>query len=276
MRRLTGLVLGLTAALLGVVTAPDESVADTVGTTGGADPGLGSISAGVYTYAGGWSGRRSPCTWDPYSGDTAVDYVQGGPVLTRVRDGVTQTAYLRQCPGGGYSVVWIAPGDPPGLGRVAASRLASLLPAPVAGSAPPLDELVVGVDTWWWTTTPWRPISVTAWVPTLAGGTVWAVTTATPRAVVFEPGDGSPPVECTGPGQVWTEADGDEASSDCMVVYRHASVTAVDGVAFRARMVIEWDVSWVGSTGGGGALPALSTATPLRVAVGEIQAVGTS
>lgn len=109
---------------------PSGAAADTVGGNGGSDADLGAISAGVYTYAGRWAGRKSSCEWTPFSGDTALDYVQGGPVLTRLRDGVTQTAYLRQCPGGGYSVVWIAPGDPPSLaGGVVEARLV----APEAG-----------------------------------------------------------------------------------------------------------------------------------------------
>jgi hypothetical protein len=64
--------------------------------------------------------------------------------------------------------------------------------------------------------------------------------------------------------------------SQCMYTYRHSSVLADDGQAFRASMSIEWDVSWTSSTGASGVLAPMSTTTAAPIVVREIQAIVTS
>ena len=61
---------------------------------------------------------------------------------------------------------------------------------------------------------------------------VSATVTATPTALVFDPGDGSAPVTCDGPGRPWTEADGSNPPSAGGCGYMYRAVTPdgpVDG-----------------------------------------------
>lgn len=260
-----------TAAVVATLLAlPGPAAASGSDATGGTS-GDGRIDAEVYYYRGTWAGRRSACTWVPFSGDTNLDHVQGGPQLTRVRHGAVERAYWKKCPDH-VGMVWVRPADPPSLVSTGSARVADLLPRPRPASAPPLDEAYVTVPTWFWTEGGWHDVAVTAWVPTPEGGSVWATTTARPTALRFDPGDGSPAVTCAGPGAMWTDADGDEAASECSVTFEHASARR----PFRARLSIVWDVSWVGSNGRGGHLGTMETSRPVDAVVREIQAVGTS
>ncbi len=191
------------------------------------------------------------------------------------RDGRWYTAYTKTCPGEAGYGIWVGTPTPPAPGHPALSNLADRLHPPPAGLAPPAGQVYVGVGTWFWTDpAAWRPVSVTAWVPTGAGDTtLWATVTATPTVLSFDPGDGSEPVACDGPGDRWTEEDGDEAVSECMYAYAHSSRTAPDGTAFDAALSIVWTVIYIDSSGGTGGLAPITTTTDLPVTVGEIQAI---
>ena len=79
----------------------------------------------------------------------------------------------------------------------------------------------VGLQTWVWAVD-WQPLQRTV---DLRG--VSATVTATPTALVFDPGNGDAPVTCAGPGRPWTEADGNKAPTDggCGYVYRSVTPT---------------------------------------------------
>ena len=62
-----------------------------------------------------------------------------------------------------------------------------------------------------------RPLVLVA---TLGG--VSATVTATPTQVVWEPGDGSPAVTCTGPGEAY-DPSAPDATSDCAHTYIRAN-----------------------------------------------------
>jgi hypothetical protein len=263
------------AAVLVCLVVFGAAVAPAHGDLGGGVLPPGAIWAGVGFHLGGSSGTGTSCTWTGFGGDTTID-TQSGPVTTTtVIAGVTYRLYLRSCPGGAVGLVWIPELTPPGLSQQARSYLEALLPRPVVATAPPAAAAIVGVGMWFWTDpSRWRPVSVTAWVPTPTG-ILWATTTAVPSGLEFVPGDGSTPRRCGGPGDRWTGSAGDrvDPASGCVVTYHHASSTTASGT-WDASLAIDWTVTWVASTGQRGVAPMLRTEVAVPVTVREIQALG--
>ena len=246
------------------------------------DPGSGSIAAGVAVYQGRWSGTRSACTWVLLDASAALDRFDRDQPIEKSLGGVPYRLYVRTCPasdqGPADQLVWIPQRSPDALAFDGRAYLSRIVPRPEIGAAPPTGEGIAQVGMWFWTGTPFEPMSVTAWVPGPTG-VVWATTTATPVRLVIDPGDGdlgTGPLVCDGPGEIWLPEYGDELVSQCMYTYRHSSVLAVDGEAFRASVSIEWDVAWTSSTGASGALAPMSTTTIAPIVVREIQAIVTS
>jgi hypothetical protein len=261
----------LLAALGVAVPAPPTALADGSGGAGG-----GEIWAGVQT------GRvpdtdgtdASDCRWRPTLPHDAIIGGQG-PVL-RTTGGVTYQMFDRVCPTG-TTLHWIPRLTPSSLAEHAADLLRARLPLPRPGFAPAADRTVVRVGTWFWTDPRvWRPVSITAWVPTPTGP-LWATTTALPTRLVLDPGDGplgAGPVACSGPGRIWQPTDGDSSASPCSYTYVHASAVHPSG-RFPARVAIEWQISWMSSTGAGGPLAGHTTWAGQPVTVAEIQALVT-
>ncbi|MBL8932798.1 MAG: hypothetical protein JNL54_21970 [Kineosporiaceae bacterium] len=123
----------------------------------------------------------------------------------------------------------------------------------------------VNLWTWFWT----DPVTFTPRSKTVAAGAISATATATPVALVFDPGTGDAPVTCPGPGRPWREADGDTAPSagGCGYRYLHVNETVT------ATVTIRWRVTWTGSNGESGVLPPLLTSATSSFAVQQIQAV---
>jgi hypothetical protein len=106
---------------------------------------------------------------------------------------------------------------------------------------------------------------------------VWAVVTATPVVLRFDPGDGSPVVVCRGAGTRFDPARYGlhAASPTCDHVYARSSFGA-PGELVTATYEISWRVSWTGWTGtgpAGGSLPGLVSRASARFAVAEAQAL---
>lgn len=226
------------------------------------------IPSGVSVHSGRWSGIPSSCTWDPLGASAAPDGSDRRHPSERSADGVRYRPFVQTC-GSVDQVVWTPERSPDALARDARSSLMRTVPMPDFESVPPSSDVRVGTAMWIWTDTPFNPRSVTAWVPG-PDGAVWATTTATPTRLVIDPGDGplgTGPVVCDGAGEPWRPEYGDGRMAECAYTYRHSSVLADDSETFRARMTIEWDVTWTSSTGAGGALTPLSStsATPIRV-----------
>ncbi len=215
------ILLGIAALV--AWTSPASASGGTVPVDGGADEDVifadvqgvryGSPPAGV---AGGDS---SNCTWSPYQpvvGDDPATYL-------RIVGGITYTAYLRTCPNGPRPV-WVPQVTAQQLASAANARLIDLLPKPVMGSAPPSNSGFVKVGMWFWTSAEsYRPVSVTAWIPTI-NGPLSVTTTGRPTALTYNPGEpDGVPVSCEGPGPVWILAYGDETPSPCMYTYVHSS-----------------------------------------------------
>jgi hypothetical protein len=262
----------LVAALAaGVLSVPSTARADGTGGAGG-----GEIWAGVQTgRVPGTDGTdASSCRWLPTLPRDAGIGVQG-PVIRTVA-GITYQLFDRVCPSG-TTLHWIPQLPPASLAEQATRLLRARLPLPRPGFAPEADRVVVQVGLWYWTDPlVWRPVSVTAWVPTPTGP-LWATTTARPTRLVLDPGDGrlgAGPATCAGPGRVWQPADGDSAGSTCSYTYGHSSAVHPDD-RFPARMAIEWQISWTSSSGSGGALPGHTTWADEPVTVEEIQALVT-
>lgn len=208
------------------------------------------------------------CSWTSV---TQIDPVTGRrQPVTRRLGSKTQVLMSFECAGppprSGRK--WITRRNESGSGSSARRKL----PAPDVSTAPRADMGVVNVGTWFWVSRAvWKPWSVTASVATPAGP-VTVTTTARPSRLVLDPGDGSRPVACSGPGLAWTPAFGDRTPTSCMHVWRNASTAAPAGV-YRAKLTIVWKVTWRSSLGVSGRLPDVRTSTPFLARVREIQAV---
>ena len=123
----------------------------------------------------------------------------------------------------------------------------------------------VNLWTWFWT----DPATFTPKAKTVNAGAVSATATATPTALVFDPGNGDAPVSCPGLGRPWSAADGNAAPANggCGYVYRRIST------AVAATVSIHWTVTWTGSTGETGRLPELTTSASSTFAVEQVQVV---
>jgi hypothetical protein len=171
--------------------------------------------------------------------------------------------YMKVCPsartGSTFATpVFIAAGDAPPTAvtpaQLAQRAVQSLrLPKPVMSRSPSernsdggLPYTWVNLWTWYWTSSAtWRPRSERA-----TAGPVFAEVTVTPKELIFDPGNGSAPVSCFGPGRPWRQVDGNSAPSAGGCGYRYRSVTS--GGPLTATLSIRWSVSWTGSGGAGG------------------------
>ncbi len=111
------------------------------------------------------------------------------------------------------------------------------------------------------------------WVPTsktvkLRG--VFATVTATPSALLFDPGDGNAAVSCPGPGRPWRESDGFDppGAGECGYQYRKVEAKPITGTES-----ISWSVTWIGSAGAGGTFAGLTTSASSDFLVEQIQIV---
>jgi hypothetical protein len=172
---------------------------------------------------------------------------------------------------------WIPKVSEETLANEASSVLYDNIPAPWGEFAPPARRGVVKLGMWFWVNPLiWVPVSVTAWVPT-PGGPISVTTTATPKKLKFQPGDGelgTGTVECDGPGRWWFPIFGDSLDSPCMYTYQHSSALHSSG-AFPAQLGIEWHVTWRSNTGASGTLQDVTFNASHQIVVRELQALVT-
>ena len=144
-------------------------------------------------------------------------------------------------------------------------RLPYLDPA----TAPPRGkDGLVGLPEWFWiAAADWHPSTVT-----VRAGPVWAIVTASPSGLTFDPGGGLAPVGCQGPGTAYDPSLPAQAQrTGCSYTYEQPSV-GQPGNAYQASVTVAWRISWTGSGGEGGVLTAalpLRVSFSLRVAQGE-------
>ena len=140
---------------------------------------------------------------------------------------------------------------------------------PVPYTSPAIDiRQITGLPTWLWVDpATWQAQRASA---TLAGFTVEV--TATPDRLVWDMGDSTAPVTCTGPGTAFDPAGGEDQRTDCAHVYQFVSAGEPGGV-YPAAATMVWSVTWAASTGATGSLGEASRTTRFDLRVDDLEAV---
>lgn len=181
--------------------------------------------------------------------------------------------YLYECEADGETtLVWVPDVDTETVAESARDVVRELVPTLDHGFSPPPDRGLVKTTTWFWVNPAvWRPVSVTARVPT-PRGPLSVTTAATPSALEFDPGDGNGSVRCDGPGLAWSRLLPASVGSGCTYEYPQPSTGRVGGV-FKARLEVVWRITWTTNAGASGRLPDLRTGTTHALRVRELHAV---
>lgn len=251
-----------------VAGVPVKKVAGSGG--GGVAPPVVRFADGSYSVDTGVGGAGSgDCFYERVS-----ELDEPGPPV--------RTAYRRSCDEATLAaetgtIIFRGPGAPPPV-QVTPAQLAQravgelVLPSPVVRRSPVETNEYEGdpftwanLWTWFWT----DPSAFGPLTQTTSLGPVSATVTARPVGLVFDPGDGGEVVRCAGPGVAWSEVFGnDEPPTGCG--YRYRGVT--DGPVTTSLGIV-WKVSWTGSGGAGGSLPAMTTTTSAPLRVLQVQVV---
>ena len=225
-----------------------------------------------YSTEGGTGG--SGCSWLRVDGGIAVDGV-GVVNWPRVKDGITYLLWRRPC---GEEEAWYE--FPQVDVNDLLPQLLDRLQTTVLPKPQPVFEMLDPVNNWAYVTVPvdfraggnaWRTVSVTASI-----GPIWATVTAVPSTLTFDSGDpaGAASVSCTGTGAVAAYVA--ESPGECSYTYSNASSTSpYDGYHFLTSMTIGWQLTWVSSSGAGGALAPFSTSSTAPLAVAEVKGLVT-
>jgi hypothetical protein len=221
------------------------------------------------------------CAWRDASNLPASDPAWGGnnpaagTLLVNICNGPSQYLFVpNSAPGAAAPPP--PPPPPPDPAVLAQQAYAELtVPNPVAKRSPPennSDPQYGGQSYTWiflWTYVwagEWQSYSRTV---ELRG--VSATVTATPTALVFDPGDGAAAVTCEGPGRPWTPADGSDPPSAGACGYMYRAVTPNGPLT--ATTSIQWSVAWTSNVGAGGTFPVLTTQSSSSFLVEQIQVV---
>ncbi|MHB2023191.1 MAG: hypothetical protein ACYCO3_07680 [Mycobacteriales bacterium] len=162
---------------------------------------------------------------------------------------------------------------------VLAQRAENLLPLPTPTANHNPTDALTGLSTWWWISpAQWRTLRQRT-----AVGAVWVVVTAKPTSSTWDAGDGSPALTCSGPG---TPYDPNEPASSqqsyCTHTYTRSSASQPqrgpnpNDRYFTVTVTVTWQVSWVGSGGLAGTLPAITRSYHFPLQVFERETVVSS
>lgn len=186
--------------------------------------------------------------------------------------------------GSSYAGVYVPPAAgniPPAvvLAGALAKRAANtlVLPKPRV-SRNPAGPALVNLPTWWWVDgAQWAPLRQRT-----QAGPVWAEVTATPVSTSWDPGDGSSPVTCDGPGTPYdTSRPAAGQSTNCFFTYRRSSAgqpqtgPSQNDRFFIVTVSTTWRVTWTGFGGSGGTLPLITTSSSFPLAVTQRETVVT-
>ncbi len=278
-----------TAVFLTVTSAGSASAGGGGGGNGGSSKPPASQQDGYVTTqtvgtsagdAGGVSaGTVDPCTYtramspDPSDPTVLIPY-------NRDAGGQTYAIYSRSCPGENWtSIIGIPILSPIQLARIARDRVTRLLPATkpgfTGGDGP---WQYVKVPTIFWVDpTEWKPFTLTA----TAFGT-WSTVTVTPIGMRFNPGDGSPPITCAGPGVAYKGVRSPQDDyifrgepGQCGYLYTHSSKDAPD-LEYPAVMAVEWHADWQASDGTTGTLEPIWITKPVGIKVARISVIASA
>ena len=193
-------------------------------------------------------------------------------VITREWQGLTWSLYTCQRDDTSQ-FTWLPNISTEAIAESTHSVVRELIPMLTENFSPTPQRGVVKTPTWFWVNALlWKPVSVTARVPT-PRGILAVTTTATPETLEFSPGDGiGDTVECDGPGLPWTAPLSAVAKSDCQYEYVVPSSVRSDGV-FRARLDTVWKITWSTNFGASGQLPDVRLGGTHSMRIRELQAV---
>jgi hypothetical protein len=218
------------------------------------------------------------CAWRDASAAPPTDAAWGGndpstgTLFVNICNGPTRYVFV---PGAAPGALAAAPPppDPAVLAQQAYGELT--LPKPTAKRSPDegnsdpqnggLPYTWTNLWTWVWAAE-WQTLARTV---DLRG--VSATVTATPTALIFDPGDGSAPITCPGRGRPWTTVDGSDPPSAGGCGHMYRAVTPAGPLT--ATTSIQWSVAWTSNVGVGGTFPALTTQTTSSFLVEQIQVV---
>jgi hypothetical protein len=259
------------------VNAGPGSGADQGDTTGGggspspaADPGSGSaVSSGECSWR---DASWLPPTADAWGGNDPA----AGTLLVNICNGPERFLFVPNAAPGAPAAAAPPPPPPPDPAVLAQQAYGELtLPKPAAKRSPDegnSDPQNGGLSYTWinlWTYVwvgEWQSLARTV---DLRG--VSATVTATPTALVFDPGDGAAPVTCEGPGRPWTAADGSSPPSAGGCGYMYRAVTPNGPLT--ATTSIRWSVAWTSNVGAAGTFPVLTSQSASSFLVEQIQVV---
>ncbi|MBL7487443.1 hypothetical protein I6A60_24695 [Frankia sp. AgB1.9] len=240
---------------------------------------IGSLTAtGDAPSPAGNAGAAPRCVWE-----TAQRYLAstpsepGGPAVQSPdrtdADGSVSRLYVRLCDGKLTTWEWFQVQNVPALQAAAEDEVRQQLPTPKPVLSPDPDSgLVVKVATWF-------AVPAAQWVAVTATAEALGLSvtvTATPDALVFDPGDGAPPATCPGPGLTFDPVAPPPSNTPppaCSYTYRDASTAAANGRSWAASLSVRWRVTWAVSDGETGLLDPLVTTAPFDAVVREYQAV---
>ena len=260
-----GIRLGTSIALVTCILTVLGTASRTSATEAGVD--------GDHIYAGvsyNSSGSFDRCNWV-----RPVTIQQEGvspSVVTREWQGLTWSLY--ECEqDGDTSFVWLPHVTTEQVAESTRSVVRELIPMLTENFSPARHRGVVKIPTWFWVNPLlWKPVSVTARVPT-PRGILTVTTTATPDSLEFSPGDGiGDTVECDGPGLPWTSLLPDFIESECQYEYPIPSSVRTDD-RFHARLDTVWQITWETNLGASGRLPDVRIGATHQLRIRELQAV---
>ena len=156
------------------------------------------------------------------------------------------------------------------------ARVIRQLPTPLTRVGPADDRpdgfAFVQIRTFFWVDQvpgQWETVSGTA-----SAGGISVTVQAEPVRLVVDPGDGSAAVSCDGAPTAVTSANYSDDVQGCHHVYLNSSSMSSNGETFPVTTTIVWHATWSASTGEGGDLGYVSTASAVRdLPVAEVQAL---
>jgi hypothetical protein len=265
MRRVTTRATRLVAALLAVFFASLASTTPARASEAGVDGD--HIFAGV-SYGSYDSFER--CSW--VRPTTIHEQGVSPSVITREWQGLTWSLYACELDGESR-FVWLPDVSSEQVAESSRNVVRELIPMLTENFSPLPHRGLVKTPTWFWVNPLlWKPVSVTARVPT-PRGILTVTTTATPDSLEFSPGDGiGDTVECDGPGLPWTSFLPSFVETECQYQYPVPSSVRPEGV-YRARLDVVWEITWKTNIGASGRLPDVRLGATHSLRIRELQAV---
>lgn len=203
---------------------------------------------------------KPPAGLKPKPGTSLISQLALGELYDS--SGRRYRSYNRTCNGVSEDA-WVADKTGKELAADAYSQATARAPSPRLASAPPTDQLIVNLETWFGVT-PIAPVSATASIPGLS-----ATVTLRPESIRVDTGSGTV-LRCGLWGSSTSKQSGCAWTPDVPSIPKFTG----GGYAFVGTVTLVWRVSWTATDGTGGTLDPIETSAPLRLAVREIQTVG--